>query len=270
MLSSFKPLNLPKFDRNGNLNNFVRIFENSMLGATDADKSSTIINCLDAASVELVIHYLPACHWTIKKVKDAIVKEFGHPKTIATKKMEFLSTSINTNNSFDEFADRFYACAQFLTGVGALSSYNTKIAMKNALHPYNEVYLAMIPSLVHNYKTFELVQFLERVGQRFGIPKPSRQKSVSFSKDNFSCDQRGSPFSSSVEFKSRRNSTPSSSPKDLSDVLCHCCSKKGHYAKLCPNCSGPCERKDFHYIDHSDNKHSSDDSGSGKEEAEQE
>ena len=60
--------------------------------------------------------------------------------------MEFLSISINTNKCFGEFADRFYACAQFLAGVGALSSYNTKIAMTNALQIYNEVYLAMIPS----------------------------------------------------------------------------------------------------------------------------
>ena len=127
-----------------------------------------------------MIPYLPDCHWTFKEVKDAIVKEFSHPKTIAAKKMESLSISINTNKSFDEFADRFYACAQFLTGVGALSSYNTKIPMTNALQPYNEVYLAMISSLVHNYKAFELVQFLKIVGQRFGIPKPSRQKSVSF------------------------------------------------------------------------------------------
>ena len=134
-MSSFKPLNLPKFDCNGNVKTFVRLFENSMLGATDSEKSSSIINCLDAASVELVIPYLPACHWIFKKVKDAIVKEFGHPKTIDTKKMEFLSISINKNESFDEFADRFYACAQFLTGVGALSSYNTKIAMINALQP---------------------------------------------------------------------------------------------------------------------------------------
>ena len=58
--------------------------------------------------------------------------------------MEFLIISINTNESFDEFTDRVYVCAQSLTGVGALSSYNTKIAMTNALQPYNEVYLAMI------------------------------------------------------------------------------------------------------------------------------
>ena len=62
-----------------------------MLGATDAEKSSAIVKYLDAASVELVIPYLPACHWTFKEVKDAIVKESGNPITIATKKIEFLS-----------------------------------------------------------------------------------------------------------------------------------------------------------------------------------
>ena len=88
--------------------------------------------------------------------------------------------------------------------------------------------------------------------------------------DNLLCDQKRSSLSSSVEFKSRRDLNPSCSPKDLSDIICHCCSKKGHYANLCPNCSGPCEHKGFHYVDHSDNYHLSDDSGLGKEEAEQE
>ena len=128
----------------------------------------------------------------------------------------------------------------------------------------------MILSLVHNYKTFESLDFLKRVGQHFGIPKPSRQKSICFFIDNFPCDQRRSPLSSSVELKSIRDSTPSSSPKDLSDFLCHCCSKKGHYANLCPNCSGTCECKGFHYFDHFNNNHLSDDSGLGKEEVEKE
>ena len=89
MLSLLELLNQPKFDRNRNVNTFVRLFENSMLGAADAEKSSDMINFLDAASVELVIPYLPARHWTFKEIKDAIARNLVAPKQLPLRRWNF-------------------------------------------------------------------------------------------------------------------------------------------------------------------------------------
>ena len=57
-----KPINLPKFDRNGNVHTFLRLFENSMSKASDADKATTVVNCLDTASIELVMPHFTTNH----------------------------------------------------------------------------------------------------------------------------------------------------------------------------------------------------------------
>ena len=62
-----------------------------MLGATDAEKSSTMINSLDTASLKHVVPKLHNCALTYPEVKEAITAEFGNPETIATRKMKFLN-----------------------------------------------------------------------------------------------------------------------------------------------------------------------------------
>ena len=174
-----KPINLPKFDRNGNVHTFLRLFENSMSKASNADKATTVVNCLDTASIELVMPHFTTNHWTFKEAKDAIITEFGNAEQIATKKMEFLGIEFTEGESLADFADQFYASCQYLSGVGSLSEYDSKIAMTNALKPYHKIHIAMLPALVNNYKPINLVQYLKRIGQEFGPPKLSQFKAKS-------------------------------------------------------------------------------------------
>ena len=51
--------------------------------------------------------------------------------------------------------------------------------MTNALKPYHEIHIAMLPALVNNYKPINLVQYLKRIGQEFGPPKLSQFKAKS-------------------------------------------------------------------------------------------
>ena len=62
-----------------------------MEGASDYEKASTVINCLDTASIDFFMPHLPSVKWTYLQAKTAITKEFGNSKSIATCKMEFLN-----------------------------------------------------------------------------------------------------------------------------------------------------------------------------------
>ena len=70
----------------------------------------------------------------------AITKEFSNFKSVATCKMEFLNIQFQEDETLANFAERFYSLAQFLNGVNALADFDAKIAMTNALKPYDEKY----------------------------------------------------------------------------------------------------------------------------------
>ena len=57
-----KPINLPKFDINGNLHTFLRLFENSMSKASNADKAAFVVSWLDTASIELFMPHFTTNH----------------------------------------------------------------------------------------------------------------------------------------------------------------------------------------------------------------
>ena len=73
----FKLLNLPKFDKNGNIQTFIRLFEMSMRGASDHMKATTLINTLDPTCVDVIMPCLPLGSWTYEDARQAVIKEFG-------------------------------------------------------------------------------------------------------------------------------------------------------------------------------------------------
>lgn len=244
----FKPLNLPSFDKNGNVATFIRLFENSMYGATDIEKASTIINCLDPASIDLVMPHLPQRQWTYQEVRDAIIIEFNNPEAINTRKMEFSKLMIQEDETLDKFADRYYAECQYLTGVGALSTFDAKIALQHALEPHNQIYIAMIPAFIHNSKPQEFVQYLKRVGQQFGVPNP-KKKDRSFLLSRSPVDRHSD---SKRDIKDRNSS--------IENIVCHKCSKKGHYANKCPSSKSRSDSRGVHHIEDSESDNTYSDS----------
>ena len=115
-----------------------------------------------------------------------------------------------------------------MSGVGSLSEYDSKIAMTNALKPYHEIHIAMLPALVNNYNTINLVQYLKRIGQEFGPPKLSQFKA----KSNRLSKENSVPSNKITDSKgNRKEETCETIP--LSEITCHKCGKKGHYASKC-------------------------------------
>ena len=118
-----------------------------MEGASDYEKASTVINCLDTASLDLVMPHLPRVKWTYLQAKTAITKEFGNLKSIATCKMEFLNIQFQEDDTLANFSERFYSIAQFLNGVNALSDFDAKIDKTNFLKSHDKIHLSMLPPL---------------------------------------------------------------------------------------------------------------------------
>ena len=87
-----------------------------MFGATNREKATTVINCLDTVCVELVMLHLPAKRWSYYEACAAIIAEFGSKAYVATKKDAFMRIKIKDDETIEEFADRFYYDAQILMG----------------------------------------------------------------------------------------------------------------------------------------------------------
>ncbi|KAJ9079955.1 hypothetical protein DSO57_1030237 [Entomophthora muscae] len=85
----FKPLNLPKFNKQGNINSFLRLFKMAMRGASNHQKATTLIITLDAISVNLVMPRLPATNWTYQEARQAVLEEFGREDILFTRKSKF-------------------------------------------------------------------------------------------------------------------------------------------------------------------------------------
>ena len=83
-------MSLPKFVKGSNVHTFLKLFNNSMFGATDREKATTVINCLDTVCVELVMPHLPAKRWSYYEACATIIAKFGSEANVATKKDTFI------------------------------------------------------------------------------------------------------------------------------------------------------------------------------------
>ena len=71
-----------------------------MEGASDYEKASSVINCLDTASIDLVMQHLTSVKWTYLQAKTAIIEESGNSESIATCEIQFLKFSIPRKQNF--------------------------------------------------------------------------------------------------------------------------------------------------------------------------
>ena len=110
--------------------------------------------------------------------------------------MEFLNIQFQEDETLANFSESFYSSAQFLNGVNALSDFDAKIAMTNGLKPHDKIHIAMLPALVNNYRTYELTQYLKRVGHNFTKPPTIKLacNSVRYSENNY-CNPQASSSS---------------------------------------------------------------------------
>ena len=94
----FKPYNLPRFVKGGNVHTFLQLFDSSMEGATKRQKATTVINCLDSPLVIFVIPHFGNSCWTYLDAREAIIAEFGNKAFIASKKDAFMRIKFKDND----------------------------------------------------------------------------------------------------------------------------------------------------------------------------
>ena len=100
-----------------------------MNGASDSDKATTVINCLDLVCIELVMPHLSSERWSYFEAHAVIIAEFGSKAYIATKKDAFMKIKIKEDETIEEFDNCFYYDAQMLMKCSALLTYNAKTAL---------------------------------------------------------------------------------------------------------------------------------------------
>ncbi|KAJ9070676.1 hypothetical protein DSO57_1005204 [Entomophthora muscae] len=132
----FKVGVLPKFDCQGNMYTFLRLYKMAKVGAPDTKKAYLIINLLDPMSRDIIMLSLPAGNITYQDAKSAILREFGSTVCMIEHKDLFSDFKFKTNETLSEFANQFYHKAQVLLGAGAIVEHNAKLAMKNTVKPY--------------------------------------------------------------------------------------------------------------------------------------
>lgn len=78
--------NLPVFNCLGNIPAILMMFELSMKGEGDFHKVTTLMNCLDQYSCNLIVPYIDEDNWTYAAVEKAILRKFGGKEQMVTMK----------------------------------------------------------------------------------------------------------------------------------------------------------------------------------------
>ncbi|KAJ9080804.1 hypothetical protein DSO57_1021067 [Entomophthora muscae] len=104
----FKVGVLPKFDRQGNVHTFLRLYEMATVGAPDTEKAYLIINLLDPMSRDIIMPSLPAGKITYQETRSAILREFGSTVCMIEHKDLFSDIEFKTNKTLSKFAEQFY------------------------------------------------------------------------------------------------------------------------------------------------------------------
>ncbi|KAJ9089241.1 hypothetical protein DSO57_1014992 [Entomophthora muscae] len=83
---------------------------------------------------------LSAGNITYQDARSAILREFGSTVCMIERNDLFSDIKFKTNETLSEFSNQFYHKAQVLLRAGAMVENNAKLAMKNAVKPYQELY----------------------------------------------------------------------------------------------------------------------------------
>ncbi|KAJ9088971.1 hypothetical protein DSO57_1017752 [Entomophthora muscae] len=129
----FKVVVLPKFERQGNVHTFLRLYKMERVGVPYTKKVYLIINLLDPMSRDIIITSLPAGNITYQDARSAILREFGSTVCMIECKDLFSNIEFKTNETLSKLTSQFYHKAQVLLGASAMVEHNTKLAMMNTV-----------------------------------------------------------------------------------------------------------------------------------------
>ncbi|KAJ9076425.1 hypothetical protein DSO57_1026448 [Entomophthora muscae] len=214
----FKVGVLPKFDCQGNMNTFLRLYKMATVGAPDTEKAYLIINLLDPMSRDIIMPSLLAGNITYQDIRSAILREFGSTVCMIEHKDLFSDIEFKTNKTLSKFADQFYHKAQVLLGAGAMMEHNTKLAMKNA-----EIYQAMKLFLGQEFTMVQMLDYLFYFEATHNAPNKKKPKYIC------PVNTSTSATSSTKVRQTQERQIP------FTYITCYHCQNKGHYATKCPN-----------------------------------
>ncbi|KAJ9074322.1 hypothetical protein DSO57_1007743 [Entomophthora muscae] len=135
----------------------------------------------------------------------------------------FSDIKFKTNETLSEFANQFYHKAQVLLGAGAMVEHNTKLAMKNTVKPYQELYWAMNLFLSQEFTMVQMLDYLCCLEVTHNEPNKEKPR--------YNCPANTSaPAAGSTKtHQTQERQIP------LTDITCYCCQNKGHYTTKCSN-----------------------------------
>ncbi|KAJ9048496.1 hypothetical protein DSO57_1034598 [Entomophthora muscae] len=219
----FKVGVLPKFDCQGNMHTFLRLYKMATVGAPDTKKTYLIINLLDPMSRDIIMPSLPAGNITYQDARSDILREFGSTVHMIEFNDLFSYIKFKTNKTLSEFADQFHHKAQVLLGAGAMVEHNAKLTMKNAVKSYQELYWAMNLFLGQEFTMVQILDYLCRLKATHNAPNKEKPRY------NHPVNTNTPAISSTKTCQTQERLIP------LTDITCYCCWNKGHYATKCPN-----------------------------------
>ncbi|KAJ9061025.1 hypothetical protein DSO57_1024781 [Entomophthora muscae] len=153
----------------------------------------------------------------------AILREFGSTVCMIEQKYLFSDIEFKINETLSEFANQFYHEAQVLLGANAMMEHNAKLAMKNAVNPYQELYWAMNLFLGQDFTIVQMLDYLCCLVATHSAP--NKEKPIYNRPANTSTPAAGS----TKTCQTQERQIP------LTGITCYCCQNKGHYSTKCPN-----------------------------------
>ncbi|KAJ9062820.1 Cleavage and polyadenylation specificity factor subunit 4 [Entomophthora muscae] len=166
---------------------------------------------------------LPAGNITYQDARSAILREFGSTVCMIEHKDLFSDIEFKTKKTLSKFADQFYHKAQVLLGASAMVEHNAKLAMKNAVNPYQELYWAMNLFLGQEFTMVQMLDYLCRLEATHNASNKEKPKYTRPVNTN-------TPANGSTKIRqTQERQIP------LTDITCYRCWNKGHYATKCPN-----------------------------------
>ncbi|KAJ9085028.1 Cleavage and polyadenylation specificity factor subunit 4 [Entomophthora muscae] len=112
---------------------------------------------------------------------------------------------------------------QVLLGAGTMVEHNAKLAMKNAVNPYKELYWTMNLFLGQEFTMVQMLDYLCRLEATHDAP--NKESPI------YNCPANtNTPAAGSTKTRqTQERQIP------LTDITCYYCQNKGHYATKCPN-----------------------------------